>query len=53
VPVLPHLVGDLMERPVVRPLFSIERELTLVSPVENEVRGKLEGVAGLAGRKEG
>jgi hypothetical protein len=53
VPIVPELIGDLAQRPPVTPLFGIDRELTLVSPVEDEVRGKLEGVTGLAGREEG
>ena len=53
VPVAPQLADELVAREPVDPLFGVDRSLTLVSPVENEIRRKLEGIPGLAGRKEG
>ena len=53
VPVVPGLVGDLAARAAATPLLGINRQLSLVSPVEHEVRSKLEGIPSLAGRKEG
>ena len=53
VPVVPSLADELVAREPIDPLFGVDRSLTLVSPLENEVRGKLEGIPGLARRKEG
>jgi hypothetical protein len=53
VPVDPRLAAPLFERAPEPDLFGIERRRELVTPVEDEVRRKLEGVPGLAGRKEG
>ena len=51
--VVPQLAHDLMGRRQVEPLFGVDRRLTLVSPLEHEIRRKLQGVPGLAGREEG
>jgi len=53
VPVVPELADELAAREPIEPLFGVDRRLSLVSPVEHEIRRKLEGVPGLAGRKEG
>jgi hypothetical protein len=53
VPVNPDKVAELLPRQPRSSLFGVEREKTLVSPVEDEIRSQLEGVPGLARRKEG
>ena len=53
VPVDPELADELVAREPIDPLLGVDRSLTLVSPVEHEIRGKLEGIPGLAGREEG
>ncbi|MDH3404753.1 MAG: hypothetical protein OES32_14180 [Acidobacteriota bacterium] len=53
IPVNPDKVAGLLAREPLPSLLGIERRGTLVSPVEDEIRGQLEGVPGLARRKEG
>ena len=48
-----RLAAELLERPAQQGLFGIERPRTLVPPVENEIRSKLEGIPGFARREEG
>jgi len=49
---LPGLESPVAAHPISSGLLGIERRKTLVSPVENEVRSKLESIPGLARRKE-
>lgn len=53
VPVDPRLAAPRLERDGEPILFGIESRTALVTPVEDEVRRQLEGVARLAGREEG
>lgn len=53
IPVNPDKAAGLLAREPRSSLFGVERKKTLVSPVEDEIRSQLEGVPGLARRKEG
>jgi len=53
VPVVEALASELVARQPVEPLFGVDRSLTLMSPVEYEIRRKLESIPSLARRKEG
>ncbi len=53
VPVDPEKAAGLLDRESRPSLFGIERKKTLVSPIEDEVRRKLQRVPGIARRKEG